>query len=250
MMKKRFQGKVVIVTGGAGGIGEATARLFAEEGGKVVIADCSLQGENISRSLHESGHDSLFLQTDVTHEESVMQMLEATVRHYGRLDILFANAGVASDGPTDQVDYDMWQKIIQVNLSGVFLCNKHAIKQMLLQGGGGAIVNCGSVHSFVGKARVAAYASAKGGVHMLTRTTATAYAAQGIRVNTVCPGYVETPLIGGLPEEVLRYLQAQHPVGRLGTPEEVGKAVLFLASDDASFITGTSLMVDGGYTAV
>lgn len=247
---KRFQDKVVIVTGGAAGIGETTARLFAEEGAKVVIADYSDKGKDISRTLNGMGLNSFFIQTDVTNEESVMQMVETTVRRYGRLDVLFANAGVASDGPTDQVDYEVWQNIIQVNLSGVFLCNKHVIKQMLLQGDGGAIVNCGSVHSFVGKARVSAYASAKGGVHMLTRSSAAAYAAKGIRVNTVCPGYIETSLISGLPEETLRYLQAHHPVGRLGTTEEVGKAVLFLASEDASFITGASLMVDGGYTAI
>jgi len=247
---KRFQDNVVIVTGGAGGIGEATARLFAEEGAKVVIADYSERGEEVVRAINGMGLDSFFIQTDVTSEESVMQMVETTVNRYGRLDVLFANAGVASDGPTDQVDYEVWQKTIQVNLSGVFLCNKHAIKQMLAQGDGGAIVNCGSVHSFVGKARVSAYASAKGGVHMLTRSSAAAYAAKGIRVNTVCPGYIETSLISGLPEEMLRYLQAQHPIGRLGTAEEVGKTVLFLASKDASYITGASLLVDGGYTAV
>lgn len=247
---KRFQDKVVIVTGGAGGIGEATARLFAEEGAKVVIADYSEEGKEVAREIDGMGLDSFFIQTDVTSEESVMQMVETTVGRYGRLDVLFANAGVASDGPTDQVDYEVWQKTIEVNLSGVFLCNKHAIKQMLAQGDGGAIVNCGSVHSFVGKARVSAYASAKGGVHMLTRSSAAAYAAEGIRVNTVCPGYIETSLISGLPEEMLRYLQAQHPIGRLGTAEEVGRAVLFLASRDASYITGASLLVDGGYTAI
>lgn len=247
---KRFQDKVVIVTGGAGGIGEATARLFAEEGAKVVIADYSERGKEVAREIDGIGLDSFFIQTDVTSEESVMQMVETTVGRYGRLDVLFANAGVASDGLTDQVDYEVWQKTIEVNLSGVFLCNKHAIKQMLAQGDGGAIVNCGSVHSFVGKARVSAYASAKGGVHMLTRSSAAAYAAEGIRVNTVCPGYIETSLISGLPEEMLRYLQAQHPIGRLGTAEEVGRAVLFLASRDASYITGASLLVDGGYTAI
>jgi NAD(P)-dependent dehydrogenase (short-subunit alcohol dehydrogenase family) len=204
----------------------------------------------VSRTLNEKGLDSFFVQTDVSNEDAVIRMVGNTVRRYGRLDVLFANAGVASDGPTDQIDYEVWQKTIQVNLSGVFLCNKHAIKQMLAQGDGGSIVNCGSVHSFVGKARVAAYASAKGGVHMLTRSSAAAYAANGIRVNTVCPGYIETSLISGLKEEMVRYLQAQHPIGRMGTTEEVGKAVLFLASEDASFITGASLLVDGGYTAV
>lgn len=247
---KRFEQKVVIVTGGASGIGATSARLFAEEGAKVVLADISDQGQALSDKLRAHGLQTSFMKTDVTKEDEVSRMVSETVQRYGRLDILFANAGIGSDGPTDELDALQWQRTIDINLTGVFLCNKHAVGQMLSQNSGGAIVNCGSVHSVVGKARVAAYAAAKGGVKLLTQSTAVAYASRGIRVNAVCPGYVETPLIDRLPEAVKQYLVGLHPIGRLGTAEEVAKAVLFLASDDASFITGTSLMVDGGYTAV
>ncbi|MGG6313933.1 SDR family NAD(P)-dependent oxidoreductase [Paenibacillus macerans] len=246
----RFQQKVVIVTGGASGIGAATARLFAEEGAKVVITDLSGEGQALADELTKSGLTACFIKTDVTQEDEVMHMVEKTVERYGQLDILFANAGVGSDGPADQLSFEDWKLTVDVNLSGVFLCNKYAVKQMLSQGNGGAIVNCGSVHSHVGKARVTAYAAAKGGVKMLTQSSAVAYATRNIRVNAVCPGYIDTPLINQLGEEVKDYLVGLHPAGRLGTSEEVAKAVLFLASDDASFITGTSLMVDGGYTAV
>jgi len=246
----RFEQKVVIVTGGASGIGEATATLFAEEGAKVVIADFSDSGQQVSNALNERGLDTYFTKTDVTKEYEVIRMVNETIQKYGRLDILFANAGIAKDAPTHQLDFEVWQRTINVNLSGVFLCNKHAITQMLQQGGGGAIVNCGSVHSHVGNGSAPAYASAKGGVDLLTKSSAAAYSSHGIRVNTVCPGYIDTPLIGGLNEEVVNHLKRLHPIGRLGTPKEVAKAVLFLASDDASFITGTSLLVDGGYTAV
>lgn len=246
----RFQNKVVVVTGGAGGIGAATATLFAEEGAHVVIADYSDKGQELAGELRRRGWSGCFIKTDVTKEEEVVRMVNRTVGDYGRLDILFANAGIGCDGPTDQIDYEMWQRTIEINLSGVFLCNKHAVKQMLHQSGGGVIVNCGSVHSHVAKSRVAAYAAAKGGVKMLTQSTAVAYASKGIRVNMVCPGYIHTSLLDGLNDEMTRYLTGLHPIGRLGQPEEVAKAVLFLASEDASFITGTSLFVDGGYTAV
>ncbi|CAM4214624.1 MAG: SDR family oxidoreductase [Paenibacillus macerans] len=246
----RFQQKAVIVTGGAGGIGAAAARLFAEEGAKVVIADLSEEGQMLADELTKSGLTASFIKTDVTQEGEVERMVEKTVERYGKLDILFANAGVGADGPTDQLSLEDWKLAVDINLTGVFLCNKYAIKQMLSQGNGGAIVNCGSVHSHVGKARVTAYAAAKGGVKMLTQSAAIAYAARNIRVNAVCPGYVDTPMINRLGEEVKNYLIGLHPAGRLGTAEEIAKAVLFLASDDASFITGTSLMVDGGYTAV
>jgi NAD(P)-dependent dehydrogenase (short-subunit alcohol dehydrogenase family) len=172
------------------------------------------------------------------------------VEKYGKLNILFANAGIAQDAPADQLSYESWQRTIDINLSGVFLCDKYAIKQMLAQGAGGVIVNCGSIHSHVGKSRVTAYASAKGGVKLLTQSLSADYASQGIRINAVCPGYIDTPLIQGRTEALNNHLIGLHPMGRLGKPEEVAKAVLFLASDDASFITGTSLLVDGGYTAV
>ncbi|MGG0936370.1 SDR family NAD(P)-dependent oxidoreductase [Brevibacillus centrosporus] len=245
----RFANKVAIVTGGASGIGETTVQLFAKEGAKVVIADFSLRGQELADKLNADGFDAFFVKTDVTHEEEVKHMVSATVEKYGRVDILFANAGIAKDAPAAKLSMDDWRRTIDINLTGVFLCDKYVIEQMLAQGGGGAIVNCGSIHSHAGKAGVTAYASAKGGVKLLTQTLGIDYAKEGIRVNAVCPGYIDTPLIAGRNEAMNDHLVSLHPMGRLGKPEEVAKAVLFLASDDASFITGTSLLVDGGYTA-
>ncbi|AWX54626.1 SDR family NAD(P)-dependent oxidoreductase [Brevibacillus brevis] len=245
----RLENKVAIVTGGASGIGETTVRLFAKEGAKVVIADFSPRGNELAEELNQAGFDALFVKTDVTKEDEVKNMVSATVEKYGKVDILFANAGIAKDAPSHLLSMDDWQRTIDINLTGVFLCDKYVIEQMLAQGTGGAIVNCGSIHSHAGKAGVTAYSSAKGGVKLLTQTLGLTYAKQGIRVNAVCPGYIDTPLIAGRNEALNEHLIGLHPMGRLGKPEEVAKAVLFLASDDASFVTGTSLLVDGGYTA-
>ncbi|GAB1533625.1 MULTISPECIES: SDR family NAD(P)-dependent oxidoreductase [Brevibacillus] len=245
----RLEGKVAIVTGGASGIGETTVRLFAKEGAKVVIADFSPRGNELAEELNLAGFDALFVKTDVTKEAEVKNMVSATVVKYGKVDILFANAGIAKDAPGHLLSLDDWQRTIDINLTGVFLCDKYVIEQMLVQGTGGAIVNCGSIHSHAGKAGVTAYSSAKGGVKLLTQTLGLTYAKQGIRVNAVCPGYIDTPLIAGRNEALNEHLIGLHPMGRLGKPEEVANAVLFLASDDASFVTGTSLLVDGGYTA-
>lgn len=164
------------------------------------------------------------------------------------LDIMFANAGIAADAPIDELDEAAWQKTIDINLTGVYLCDKYAIDQMRSQGGG-VIVNCGSIHSHVGKSGVTAYAAAKGGVKLLTQTLAIDYGPQNIRVNAVCPGYIDTPLLKNIPDDKKQALVALHPMGRLGRAEEVANAVLFLASDEASFVNGASLLVDGGYTA-
>ncbi|CAI8880704.1 Glucose 1-dehydrogenase 2 [Brevibacillus sp. IT-7CA2] len=245
----RLENKVAIVTGGASGIGETTVRLFAKEGAKVVIADFSPRGSELAEELNQAGFDALFVKTDVTKEDEVKNMVSATVEKYGKVDILFANAGIAKDAPGHLLSMDDWQRTIDINLTGVFLCDKYVIEQMLAQETGGAIVNCGSIHSHAGKAGVTAYSSAKGGVKLLTQTLGLTYAKEGIRVNAVCPGYIDTPLIAGRNEALNEHLIGLHPMGRLGKPEEVAKAVLFLASDDASFVTGTSLLVDGGYTA-
>lgn len=245
----RLENKVAIVTGGASGIGETTVRLFAKEGAKVVIADFSQRGNELAEELNQAGFDALFVKTDVTKEDEVKNMVSATVEKYGKVDILFANAGIAKDAPGHLLSMDDWQRTIDINLTGVFLCDKYVIEQMLAQGTGGAIVNCGSIHSHAGKAGVTAYSSAKGGVKLLTQTLGLTYAKEGIRVNAVCPGYIDTPLIAGRNEALNEHLIGLHPMGRLGKPEEVAKAVLFLASDDSSFVTGTSLLVDGGYTA-
>ncbi|WP_141454246.1 SDR family NAD(P)-dependent oxidoreductase [Pseudoxanthomonas sp. z9] len=243
-----FNNKVVIVTGGASGIGEASAKLFAERGAHVVIADFSEHGQAVADALSKQGAKSLFVKTDVTDTAAVQRMVDETVAAFGRIDVLFANAGIAADGPIDQLSEAAWDRTIGINLTGVYLCDKYVIEQMLKQGGG-VIVNCGSIHSHVGKQGVTAYAAAKGGVKLLTQTLAIDYGARGIRVNAVCPGYIDTPLLKDVPAEARHALEQLHPMGRLGRAEEVARAVLFLASDDASFVNGASLLVDGGYTA-
>ncbi|MFD4818936.1 SDR family NAD(P)-dependent oxidoreductase [Peribacillus butanolivorans] len=245
----KLKDKVAIVTGGASGIGEATVRLFAEEGAKVVIADFSERGKDISVELNTNGFNTLFVKTDVTNEEDIKQMINETVNKYGRLDIMYANAGVADDAPAHELSYERWKRTIDINLSGVFLSDKYSIEQFLKQGTGGVIVNAGSIHSFVSLPNPTAYSSAKGGVKLLTQNLCTAYAKDGIRINAVCPGYIDTPLLASVDPQTKEYLVSLHPQGRLGKPEEIAKAVLFLASDDASFVNGTTLLVDGGYTA-
>lgn len=247
---KRLENKVAIVTGGASGIGKATVELFAEEGAKVVVANIGNNGEEFVEELNKNGKDALFVSTDVTVEEDVSRLIKKTVEHFGRLDIMFANVGIAKDTKAVDLSFEDWKKTIDVNLSGVFLSNKYAIEQFLKQESKGVIVNCGSIHSFVSLPHTTAYSSAKGGVKLLTQNLCTAYAKEGVRINAVCPGYIETPLLKDIEEDSKKYLESLHPQGRLGRPEEVAKSVLFLASDDASFVNGTTLLVDGGYTAI
>lgn len=244
----RFDGKVAIITGGASGIGEATVRAFIREGANVVIADYSEHGQQLANELAGGTERALFVKTDVTDAKAVQALIAKTVETYGRIDIMFANAGIAADGPIDELEEAAWQKTIDINLTGVYLCDKYAIDQMRSQGGG-VIVNCGSIHSHVGKSGVTAYAAAKGGVKLLTQTLAIDYGAQNIRVNAVCPGYIDTPLLKDIPDDKKQALVALHPIGRLGRAEEVASVVLFLASDESSFVTGASILVDGGYTA-
>lgn len=244
-----FTGKVVIVTGGSSGIGLETVKAFAQAGAAVMVADVSEQGPEIIASLKREGLKVAFVKTDVTEPAAQEKMIAETLHQFGRLDILFANAGIARDGSIDKLSVNDWQKTIDINLSGVFLSNKYAITHWLSAGQQGVIVNCGSIHSFVGKPHVTAYAAAKGGVKLLTETLAADYASQGIRINAVCPGYIDTPLLSALSSQQKEALIKLHPQGRLGHPKEVANVVLFLASDRATFVNGASVLVDGGYTA-
>jgi NAD(P)-dependent dehydrogenase (short-subunit alcohol dehydrogenase family) len=244
-----FSGKVVIVTGGASGIGLETVRCFAEKGASVVIADIACEGEEVAESLKKQGLSVLFRKTDVCSDQDQQALINDTLAKFSRLDIVFANAGIARDAAADQLSFDDWQKTIDINLSGIFLSNKYAITHWLQKQQPGVIVNCGSIHSVVGKPSVTAYAAAKGGVRLLTKSLAADYAGKNIRINAVCPGYIDTPLLKKLSPEQKNALIKLHPQGRCGRPEEVARAVLFLAGAQASFIHGAALLVDGGYTA-
>lgn len=244
-----FNNKVAIITGGASGIGEAAVKKFCDNGAKVVIADLSDKGQLLADKLTALGHQACFVKMDVTSEEDNKALIEKTVQQFGGLDIVFANAGIAHDGPIDQLDFQSWKKTIDINLTGVYLLDKYAIEYWLKNNKQGVIVNCGSIHSWVGKAGVTAYVASKGGVKLLTQTLAIDYAAKGIRVNAVCPGYIDTPLLNAIGDEGKKALASLHPIGRLGKPEEVANVVAFLASDQASFVNGAAILVDGGYVA-
>ncbi|ACL16732.1 SDR family NAD(P)-dependent oxidoreductase [Methanosphaerula palustris] len=247
----RLNNKVCIVTGSTSGIGEACAKDMAAEGGKLVVSGRNeKEGARVVNEIKAMGGEAIFVRADVVSEDDIKNLIAKAVEAFGKLDVMVANSGIAILGDPHEVEVDDWDKVLNVNLKGVFLCDKYAVIQMLKQGNGGAIVNTGSIHSFVAKPGTTSYAAAKGGVAMLTRTVGTSYATRGIRANFVAPGYVDTPLLSALPPEVYQDLVKLHPIGRLAKPVEVAKAVTFLASDDASDITGTSLLVDGGYSAV
>ncbi|GEL08132.1 SDR family NAD(P)-dependent oxidoreductase [Salisediminibacterium halotolerans] len=242
----RLSGKVAVVTGGASGIGEAAVRRFVSEGAKVVIAD--INDHKGAELVAEIGDSVVYQHVDVTDETEVEAMVAKAETTYGKLDILFNNAGIGSLNATDELSLEDWRKIMAINMDGVFLCAKHAIKAMK-RAGGGSIINTASILGHVGQAQTGPYSASKGGVANFTRALAVEYAQEKIRVNAVCPGYTRTPLLEQLDDDMLQYLISLHPVNRLGEAEEIANAVLFLASDEASFITGENLLVDGGYTA-
>ncbi|TVR91504.1 MAG: glucose 1-dehydrogenase [Spirochaetaceae bacterium] len=249
-MQDHLAKKVAIVTGGASGIGEATVRQMVREGAKVLIADLNTEaGEKLASELNSGGDTkATFFKVDVTQEDQVKALVQKAKSEFGGLDIVFNNAGIGHTGEAHEYTLEDWNKVVSINLTGVFLVAKHAIGAML-EKGSGAIVNCASILGNVGQAQTAAYSAAKGGVKNLTKTLALEYAEQGIRVNSVSPGYIDTPILAEAPEELKQVLVSRHPLGRLGRPEEIAAAVVFLASDQASFITGADLLVDGGYTA-
>ncbi|MDF2856319.1 MAG: family oxidoreductase [Neobacillus sp.] len=245
----RLNGKVAIITGGTFGIGESTALLFGREGAKVVVAGRNMEkGEYVVSQIKEQGGDAIFVKTDVAKEDDVQNLISVTEDTFGKLDILFANAGVGAMGDIHETSLEDWNTLLSVDLTGVFLCSKFAIPAMM-KNGSGSIINCASILGHVGQPSVSAYAAAKGGVVNMTRSAAVTYANRGIRINAVCPGYIDTPMLDQLDSDAKRHLESLHPIGRLGRPEEIANAVLFLASDESSFVTGANLLVDGGYTA-
>ncbi len=249
-MSKMLEGKVALITGGNSGIGHATALLFGKEGARISIAARdATRGNETVETIVRTGGSAIFISCDVSSPNECQKAIEKTVDAFGRLDVLFNNAGLGETATVTEASLEHWERVLAVNLRGVFLCCKYAIPEMI-KNGGGSIINNASILAEVGFSRAAAYSASKHGIVGLTKTIAIDYAAHGIRANTVCPGFIRTPMVTeGLDEETRKYIAGLHPLGRMGEPEEVAEAVLFLASDRASFITGTCLFVDGGYTS-
>ena len=253
----RLQDRVALITGGASGIGLATAERFLEEGARVVIADLSREsGEKAVAALEAKGRGRLeAVACDVSRADAVARLVEGVAAKHGRIDVLFNNAGMFVPNELHDVGVEEWDEILRVNLTSVYLVSKHVLPHMLACGKG-AIVNNSSVAGLVGDLRSAAYCATKGAVAQLTRAMALDYARRGIRVNAICCGEIETPLfvreagqLGLTVEEFRARLDEAHPIGRIGRPREAADAVVFLASDESSFITGALLPVDGGYSA-
>ncbi|MGH9493107.1 MAG: SDR family oxidoreductase [Terriglobales bacterium] len=253
MATKELEGKVGIVTGGTSGIGREAAVLFAKAGAKVVVAGRrQAEGEETVGLVRAAGGDALFVKTDVSQAAEVQALVQKTVEKFGRLDVAFNNAGIEGSWiPIAEQPAEDWDRTIGINLKGTWLCLKYEIQQMLKQGEGGAIVNMASIAGLIGSPGAAAYCASKHGVLGLTKSAALETARSGIRVNAVCPAVIETPMgerLWGEPE-ARKYALGLHPIGRFGTPMEVAEAVVWMCSERASFMTGQSLVLDGGFLA-
>lgn len=253
-MAGSLENKVALVTGASSGIGRASAMAFAREGGKVVVADVVVEGgEETVRIIQDSGGEAVFVRADVSAANEVEALVDRTVEIYGRLDCAHNNAGIeGAVATTHEYLEDAWDSVMSINLKGVWLCMRYEIPQMLRQGGG-SIVNTASVAGLVGVRGQPAYVASKHGVNGLTKTAALENARSGIRVNSVCPGAIRTPMIERFvalsPDFDEEKMVEMEPVGRMGTPEEIAAAVVWLSSDAASFVTGHNMAVDGGWMA-
>jgi NAD(P)-dependent dehydrogenase (short-subunit alcohol dehydrogenase family) len=248
---KNIKGKVAFITGGNSGIGRATALAFTREGAKVaIVARRQKEGDEVVREIRNMGGEAVFIKADVRDPAQIEAAVKKTVETFGRLDFAFNNAGILNKlGPIDQLSIDEWNDSIATNLTGVWLCMKYEIQQMLKQGGG-VIVNNSSTHGLISTPfGVSPYDASKSGVIGITRSAAMENSKRGIRVNVVCPGEIDTPMMRlDLSDADLARIQARQPMGRGGTPEEVAEMVLFLCSDGASFMTGSTIVIDGGLT--
>jgi NAD(P)-dependent dehydrogenase (short-subunit alcohol dehydrogenase family) len=254
---KRLEGKVCVVTGGSHGIGAATCRRLAAEGARVAIADIVEEdGRAVRDEIAAAGGEAEFWTLDVTDEARVRAVFGEVEQKWGRLDVIVNNAGIAgADKPTEELSVEEWQKVMDVNVKGVFLCTKHAIPAMR-RAGGGSVVNLSSIYGIIGAPDIPPYHASKGAVREMSKTDAVLYAKEKIRVNSVHPGFIWTPLVEDLAErsgegkEAFRKaLDARHPIGHVGEPEDIAAGIAYLASDDAKFVTGAELVIDGGYIA-
>ena len=253
--KKILEGKVALVTGGASGIGKATALLFAREGAKVSLVDLeSRGGQNVVRSIKQRGGKAIFIQADVSRADDCNQAVKKTFKNFGKIDILYNCAGIIRRATVMETSEEEWERVIDINVKSIFLISKSVIP-LMDKSGGGVIINVASAWGLVGGEKAAAYCASKGAVVQLTKAMAIDHAKQKIRVNCLCPGDIDTPLLRQearqLKEPLRKFLKegARRPLRRIGRPEEIAKAALFLASDASSYMTGASLVIDGGGTA-
>jgi NAD(P)-dependent dehydrogenase (short-subunit alcohol dehydrogenase family) len=247
----RLQGKVALISGGARGMGAVEARLFVKEGAKVAIADVLQdEGNSLEAEISNAGGDAFFVNLDVTSEDAWSRAIAEVVAKYGRLDILVNNAGIYRRGLVEDTTEQEWDTVLDVNAKGVFLGTKFAIPAMRA-GGGGSIVNISSVAGIIGSKQSTAYNASKGAVRLLTKTTAIQYAQEGIRANSVHPGPIGTQMLDQVfpDQEMKENRMSEIPIGRMGTVDDVAYGVLFLASDESSYMTGSELVIDGGFTA-
>ncbi|WP_404328388.1 SDR family NAD(P)-dependent oxidoreductase [Mesobacillus maritimus] len=254
----RLKEKVAIITGAGSGQGKASAKLFASEGAKVVIAEWNEEnGKQVEEEIRAAGHEAIFMKTDVSNEENVRNVINQVVERYGRIDILFNNAGIGFSArskytmaPLLETPLEDWNQILGINLNGVYLMAKYTVPIMIKQQGG-SIVNNSSLNGILGVTGADAYTASKGGVVALTRVMAVDYGKHNIRVNCICPGAIDTPMIAEVlsVEEIAKNYEAG-PLGRVGKPEEIANAALFLSSDESSYITGLIMPVDGGWHVV
>lgn len=252
----RLKGQVAVVTGGSNGLGEAICLRMAEEGAAVVVLDIDTRGQAVVDGLEAVGHRAIFVRTDVTDEAQVRSAMEAAVSRFGRLNVLVNNAGIEGlNKPTDQFPLSEWERVMAVNTTAVFLCTKHAVPH-LKRSGGGSLVNISSIYGIVGGGDIPPYHAAKGAVRTMTKNDALTYAADRIRFNSVHPGFIFTALVkryvhdtGGDEAAAKASLDALHPLGGTGTPDDIAWGVVYLASEQARWVTGSELVIDGGYTA-
>jgi len=253
----RLEAKVAIVTGGALGIGRATCLLLAKEGAKVAVTDIiERESQEVVEEIKRFGGVAKFWRLDVANEKDVAQAFADIAREFGKIDVLVNNAGIAGvNKPTHEITEEEWDKVMAVNVKGVFLCTKHAIPYMQ-KAGGGSIINLSSVYGIISATDVPAYHASKGAVRLMSKTDALLYAKDGIRVNSVHPGFIWTPMVenhlrasGVDPGEGKKQLASLHPIGHVGDPDDVAYGIVYLASDESKFVTGSELVIDGGYTA-
>lgn len=253
---KRLEGKVAVVTGGALGIGKATCIALANEGAKVAITDIlNEEGKNLEEKITSDNNTGRYWNLDVASESSIRKIFSEIKEEFGKVDVLVNNAGISgANKPTHEITEEEWDKVMSINVKGVFLCTKHIIPYMR-ENKGGSIINLSSIYGIIGAPDIPPYHASKGAVRLMTKTDALNYAADKIRVNSVHPGFIWTPLVEAMGkeseeglEEFRKNLDSKHPIGHVGEPEDIAYGIVYLASDEAKFLTGSELVIDGGYT--